>query len=122
MAAGEYQITATVDDHHIFSRWWGDAVDELPAELLLDILQTIRRSAGRLPITATVVLCEHIEEEDEEDEEIASKDFVYAATDMAERRYMYAMEREYTVFFMADVKADFVFSIEREQVITILPP
>ena len=98
-------ITVHLQSDLITSTWSGNRVEELSTELQTSILDTIHACARRFPLTVNVFICERVIDVDD-------GHVISAVITRGNRRYVYVMERNYTVIFnICDVNATMIIPL-----------
>ena len=111
----EIEIQAQVLDTNVTSTWRGVGIEDIPQHVKLDILRTIRQVTRRLPVTAHVILCTRLEED------VTDNEFIYDMVYVGGRRYVYFVERDYTVIMhTGDVTAEIIFPLLQRSILTVL--
>ena len=109
------EIQASVLDTNITSTWRGEGIEEIPQHVKLDVLRTIRQVARRLSVTTHVVFCTRLAND------VADNEFFYDMVYVRGRRYVYFVEKEYTVIMHTrDVSSEFIFPLLQRSVLTVL--
>ena len=108
-------MEATVNgESNLISRWTGDGSNAIPLELRTAIEQTVTNCARRLPVNVRVFMCDRILE-------VEDGHFLCAVVTRGNRRYVYVLERHYTIIFnMQDVNGIIMISLMENNVIFLL--
>ena len=108
--------TVTVNgESNLISRWIGDGADAIPLEMRTAIEETVTNCARRLPVNVKVFICDRIQE-------VEDGHFLCAAVTRGNRRYVYVMERHYTIIFnMQDVNGIMMITLMENNVGFLLP-
>lgn len=91
------EVHIRVDSDYLISTWNGDGAEAIPLQLQTAIVETVHNCTRRLPVRVKVILCDRIQE-------VEDGHFLCAAVSRESRRYVYIMEKHYTIIFnMHDV-------------------
>ena len=106
----EVPTETVIGGSHLMSTWTGAGADAIPLAMQTAIEETVTNCARRLPVNVKVFICDRIEE-------IEDGHFLCAAVTRGDRRYVYVMERHYTIIFnMHDVKGIIMISLMENKV------
>ena len=95
---------------YLISTWNGDGAEAIPLQMQTAIVESVNNCSRRLPVTAKVIICDRTED-------VGDGHFLCAAVSRGNRRYVYVMEKHYTIIFnMQDVNGIIMITLMENNV------